>query len=168
MTTLRLSTLHAITDACANVDQPAALFRAVDHALFELVSYKLFTILMYDPATTESIRVYSNLSQDYPLGGRKKIVSGRWADQVVLRGEVFIGNTAEDLKEVFSDHALIQSLGCESIINVPVRWMGRTVGTLNLLHDKYWYRDVDVADVSALAQLALPGLLRLDSAGVAS
>lgn len=166
MNELRTSTFHTVATACAQVDQPAALFRAVDWALFELVSYKLFTILMYDPGITESIRVYSNLSEEYPLGGRKKIVSRRWADQVVLRGEVFIGNTASDLKEVFSDHALIQSLGCASVINVPVMWMGRTVGTLNLLHDEYWYRDVSVADVSALAQLTLPGLLKLESDGL--
>jgi transcriptional regulator with GAF, ATPase, and Fis domain len=151
-----------VTGAYAGPDQPGAVFRAVDRALLQSVSYKLFTILMYDAEVTESIRVYSNLSQDYPLGGRKKIISQAWADQVIHRGEPFIGHTSEDLKQVFSDHALIASLGCESVLNLPVRWKGRTVGTLNLLHEKAWYRDVDLPAVSSLAQLALPGLLLLE------
>lgn len=153
-----------ITRAFAEPDQPNAVFRAVDRAMLEGVSYKLFTILMYDTAVTESIRVYSNLSRDYPLGGRKKIVSQAWAEQVIHRGMPFIGNTADDLRQVFSDHALIQSLGCESVLNLPVRWNGRTLGTLNLLHEREWYRNVDVPALTSLAQLAVPGLLLLESA----
>jgi GAF domain-containing protein len=159
-----LSNLNLLAASHADANQPEAVFRAVDQALLRTVSHKLFTILMYDTAITESIRVYSNLSNDYPLGGRKKIVSQRWANQVIREGEPFIGNTAEDLEQVFSDHALIQSLGCESVLNMPVRWKGRTVGTLNLLHDKGWYRDVDLASVASFAQLTLPGLLQLELA----
>jgi transcriptional regulator with GAF, ATPase, and Fis domain len=156
--------LSEITRAFAEPDQPHAVFRAVDRALLQGVSYKLFTILMYDKAVTESIRVYSNLSQDYPLGGRKKIISQDWADQVIHRGVPFIGNTSDDLRRVFSDHALIQALGCESVLNLPVRWNGRTVGTLNLLHERAWYRNADVPALTALAQLAVPGLMLLESA----
>jgi len=114
---------------------------------------------LYDDAVTESIRVYSNRAGDYPLGGRKKIVSRRWADQVVRDGVPFIGNTAADLREVFSDHALISSLGCESVLNMPVRWGGKTVGSLNLLHDAYWYQGVDLSAVAVFAQLVAPALM---------
>lgn len=165
MTSELLSTLNQVVASHADANQPEAVFRAVDQALLRTVSHKLFTILMYDTAITESIRVYSNLSNDYPPGGRKKIISQRWADQVIRQGLPFVGNTAKDLKEVFSDHALIQSLGCESVLNMPVRWKGRTVGTLNLLHDEGWYRDADLSSIASFAQLTLPGLLQLELVG---
>lgn len=158
-----LSTLATLAAAQADVRQPDALFKAVDAALQATVKHTLFTILMYDAAVTESIRVYANLSGDYPPGGRKKIISRRWADQVVRDGTPFIGNDADDLREVFSDHALIQSLGCESVLNMPVRWQGRTLGTLNLLHTAGWYKDVDLAFMTCVAQLAAPGLIMLEA-----
>src|SRR3712207_7851779 len=36
----------------------------------------------------------------------------------------------EDIIRAFPDHELILSLGCESAVNVPVRWDGRTLGAL--------------------------------------
>lgn len=154
--------LQALAAAHREPDRDSAIhavFKAVDAALQEALGFKLFTILLYDEAITESIRVYANLAGDYPLGGRKKIVSQRWGDQVVRDGVPFIGNTADDLREVFSDHALIASLGCESVLNMPVRWAGKTVGSLNLLHEANWYKDVDLAAVAVIAQLVAPALM---------
>ena len=67
--------------------------------------------------------------------------------------------TIDDLRHVFSDHELIASLGCESVLNMPVRWRGRTLGSLNLLHEAGWYGEDDVAACLPFAQLALPALL---------
>jgi hypothetical protein len=74
-------------------------------------------------------------------------------------GTPFIGNDAHDLWEVFSDHELIRSLGCESVLNMPVHWQGRTIGTLNLLHTANWYKDVRLDFMTCAAQLAAPALL---------
>ncbi|MEO8715914.1 MAG: GAF domain-containing protein [Acetobacteraceae bacterium] len=79
--------------------------------------------------------------------------------RVIGRGEPYIGRTREDIEAVFYDHALIASLGCESVLNVPVRWRGETLGTLNLLHRAGWYREEHVPIVRRFAQLALPALM---------
>ena len=76
-------------------------------------------------------------------------------------GRPYIGRTREGIKEVFYDHELIWSLGCESVLNMPVRWNGQTLGTLNLLHRADWYDEADIANVRLFAQLALPGILMI-------
>ncbi|WP_367619752.1 GAF domain-containing protein [Caballeronia sp. SEWSISQ10-4 2] len=54
----------------------------------------------------------------------------------------------------------LQLFRCESVLNMPIRWDGRTVGTLNLLHNRGWYQNVDLPSVASFAQLLLPGLLQ--------
>jgi len=164
-----LSNLNQLAASHARVGQPEAVFRAVDQLLVRTVSHKFITILMYDAEITESIRVYSSLSDSYPPGGRKRLVSQlskSWTDQVIRQGVPFIGNTAEDIQAAFSDHELIRSLGCESIVNMPIRWNGRTVGTLNLHHDKGRYQGIDLPSIASFAQLILPALLQLEREGV--
>jgi hypothetical protein len=42
-----------------------------------------------------------------------------------------------------------------------VVWNGRTLGTINLLHEAGWYEDTDVSVAQAFATLATPALLNL-------
>ena len=79
--------------------------------------------------------------------------------RVYETGEPWIGRDAEDIRWAFPDHALILSLGCESAMNLPVRWQGRTLGTLNLLHRAGWYDEADAATGRIFAALAVPALL---------
>jgi hypothetical protein len=62
---------------------------------------------------------------------------------------------------VFFDHELILSLGCASVLNVPVVWDARTLGTINLLHEAGWYDEVDVPMAEVFAALSVPLLLDL-------
>ena len=151
--------LGAVAAAQGQVDQPDALFAALDRALKSAIGHKLFTILTYDGETGEAARIYSNLPGPYPTGGRKRLAPGPWTEAVLDRGEAYIGRTQADLRNVFSDHELIASLGCESVLNMPVRWRGRTLGSLNLLHEAHWYGEDDVAACLPFAQLTLPALL---------
>jgi len=151
--------LGAVAAAHGKADQPDALFAALDAALMSGIGHRLFTILAYDDATGDAARLYSNLPASYPAGGRKRLAAGPWTEAVLDRGEAYIGRTLDDLRTVFSDHALIASLGCESVLNMPVRWRGRTLGSLNLLHEACWYGADDVAACLPYAQLALPALL---------
>ncbi|WP_369721400.1 MULTISPECIES: GAF domain-containing protein [unclassified Bradyrhizobium] len=151
--------LCAVAAAQGRPDQPDALFAALDEALKSAIGHKLFTILTYDDDSGEAARVYSNLPGPYPAGGRKRLAPGPWTEAVLDRGEAYIGRTQHDLRNVFSDHELIASLGCASVLNMPVRWRGRTVGSLNLLHEADWYGEDDVAVCLPFAQLALPALL---------
>ncbi|MBC9882872.1 GAF domain-containing protein [Bradyrhizobium sp. INPA01-394B] len=151
--------LCAVASAQDKVDQPGALFGALDQALQSAIGHKLFTILTYEGETGEAARIYSNLPGPYPRDGRKRLAPGPWTEAVLERGEAYIGRTHDDLRNVFSDHALIASLGCASVLNMPVRWRGRTLGSLNLLHEAGWYDEDDVAACLPFAQLTLPALL---------
>jgi hypothetical protein len=55
-------------------------------------------------------------------------------------------------------HKLFASLGCASVLNVPVVWDGRVLGTMNLLHEAEWYDDGDATLGLAFAALAVPAL----------
>ena len=151
--------LCAVAAAQGRPDQPDALFVALDEALKSAIGHKLFTILTYENSTGEAARVYSNLPVSYPIGVRKRLAPGPWTAVILDRGEAYIGRTQDDLRNVFSDHELIASLGCASVLNMPVRWCGRTLGSLNLLHEACWYDEDDVAACLPFAQLALPALL---------
>lgn len=72
----------------------------------------------------------------------------------------YIGRTADDIRAVFFDHELIASLGCASVLNIPVVWNGLTLGTINLLHEERWYDDGDVPLGQIFASLAVPGFLQ--------
>lgn len=63
---------------------------------------------------------------------------------------------------MFHDHELIASLGCESILNLPVCHKGLVIGTLNLLHGAGWYDAGDIPLGQVFAALAAPAFLALD------
>ena len=151
--------LEAILSAHADTDQPLATFRAVDAALAQAPGHILFTILVHHPALKQSERFYSNNPQAYPIGGRKPVTDSAWMQRVIHGGAPYIGRTREDVAANFFDHELIHSLGCDSILNMPVRWRGQTMGTLNLCHRENYYEEAHLPRVRLIAQLALPALL---------
>lgn len=147
--------------AHADTDQPGATFRALDAALARSPGHKLFTVLVHHPRERQSERFYSNRPAEYPVGGRKPVTDSAWMQRVIHGGEPWIGRTAEDIAWAFYDHALIVSLGCDSALNMPVRWRGETLGTLNLLHRAGHYGEQHLPEVSLLAHLALPALMTI-------
>jgi hypothetical protein len=156
--------LATVLAAHGDADQPGATFRAIDAALAATIGHMLFTILIVHPGLRESERFYTNQPAAYPVGGRKPVTDSAWMRRVIGGGEPYIGRTREDIREVFFDHDLIWSLGCESVLNLPVRWRGQTLGTLNLLHRAGWYDDGDIATTRLFAHLALPAMLLVSRA----
>jgi hypothetical protein len=151
---------HAkVTAALAAGGQPDATFRALDVALGAVLGHKLFTVLLYHAGTRESERLYTNQPAAYPVGGRKELRDTAWSRRLIVEGRPYIGRNAADIREHFPDHALIASLGCDSIINLPVRWNGNVLGTVNLLHEEGWYDDDDVSIGLTFAALAVPAYL---------
>jgi len=150
-----------VAKAAAASGQPAPLFTALDGAMRKAIGHKLFTILVVDHAARHSQRYYSNMPDAYPVGGRKPINETHWFQRVLGKGECYIGYNYADITDVFFDHELIRSLGCESVLNVPVRWNGNSIGTINLLHEAGWYSEADIAAAEVFAALAVPGLLEV-------
>ena len=81
--------------------------------------------------------------------------------QVIHGGQPYIGRDRHDIEQNFFDHALIVALGCESILNMPVRWRGQTMGTLNLCHRAGCYDENHLPRLRLVAQLALPALMTI-------
>ena len=151
--------LTMIARTYAAAGQPETTFGALDTALRAVLGHKLFTVLLHHAATRESERVYTTEPAAYPVGGRKELRDTAWGRQVIHEGRPFLGCTAADIREHFPDHALIASLGCASILNLPVMWDGRVLGTINLLHEERWYDDADVPIGLAFAALSVPAYL---------
>jgi hypothetical protein len=146
-------------EAQAYADQPHATFAALDAALARSPGRILFTVLAYAAGVNHSQRIYSNLPDAYPVGGRKPVTDAPWMRHVLRDGKPWICRTREDVKEVFFDHELIWSLGCESMLNLPVRWRGETIGTLNLGHRAGYYGEHHIGPTRLLAALAVPALM---------
>lgn len=153
--------LLAVARAMRSPASPEATLTALDAAMGATIGHKLFTCLLHHPAARESERRYTNQPAAYPVGGRKPVPDSAWARRLFVEREPYIGYTADDIREVFFDHALIASLGCASVLNVPVVQDGRTLGVLNLLHEARWYDEADAPLAQVFAALAAPAFLKL-------
>lgn len=134
--------------------QPETAFAALEALVKETVGAKLFTIMTSDTRDKLSERIYSNMPKAYPVSGTKPYNETHWSDIALKQKRTFVANTIEDIAKVFDDHALIRSLGCESVINVPIVVDGEVVGTLNCLDAAGHYTE---ERVKAAEALKLPG-----------
>ncbi|MEM1066695.1 MAG: GAF domain-containing protein [Pseudomonadota bacterium] len=136
------------------------LFAALELHLGEIVGHKLFTLMVIDRATNEAARLYSSDPVAYPVKGRKPLGDlTAWGEQVLARGQPYIGYTAEDIRSVFFDHELIARLGCASVLNLPVIDGPTVIGTVNLLHEAGWYRPEHAERGAPFAALLVPHYL---------
>jgi GAF domain-containing protein len=78
---------------------------------------------------------------------------------VLDRGEVFIAPDADGVRAAFSDHALLFQMGISAIMNVPIRFRGRVLGTMNLSHEAGHFTSDMIAPGRILAALLVPMLL---------
>ena len=153
--------LEAVARAMMEAGQPGPGFRALDRAMGAVIGHKLFTVLLHHAGARESERRYTNQPAAYPVGGRKPVTASPWTERLFTERRPYIGRSAQDIRTVFFDHELILSLGCASVLNVPVVWNGRTLGSINLLHEAGWYDDDDLPVAETFAALATPALLEL-------
>jgi hypothetical protein len=151
--------LQAVAAALGQPGQPGVTFLALERALGATLGHRLFTLLRYDPGANESQRIHTSHPAAYPVGGRKTVQPTAWTACVFGRREPFIGRTADDIRAAFPDHELIRSLGCESVLNLPVLHDGQVLGTVNLLHEAGWYDEADLPLGRIFAALAVPVFL---------
>lgn len=141
----------AFTKALAEVgNQPTAAFDALCALTMQHVGVKLFTIMTHDGKRGYAQRIYSNMPDAYPVSGTKPANRTHWSEEVIELRRTFAANDIEAIAKVFDDHALIRSLGCESVINVPVEIAGEVVGTVNCLHVAGFYTPDKIAAAEAL------------------
>ncbi|MET8865151.1 GAF domain-containing protein [Nonomuraea sp. NPDC049421] len=120
----------------------------------EEVGVRLFTVLAWVPERRALRRVHSSHPAEYPVGGEKTVeVAQQWLSTCIEGREPYFGRDKAAVREIFADHELIESLGCGSIINVPVLGRdGEVAGVLNILDAEGAYDDASVAAAQAIAK----------------
>jgi len=107
-------------------NQPQPTFEALEQLVDKTIGVKLFTLMA--------------------------IQQNEWTEIVQVRHETFVANTIDEIARVFPDHELIQSLGCESCLNLPIVVNGMVIGTLNCLHEAGHYTAERLAAAETLKQ----------------
>ncbi len=150
-----MNQLDHLLAALANpANQPRTTFEALCTFAEQNVGSKLFTMMSFDADTREAQRMFSNMPEAYPEQGTKPVNDNWWTGHVLDGHETFVANDIDAIAEVFPDYELIASLGCESVINVPIVINGAVWGTINCLHEAGFYTPERVAASDALK---LPG-----------
>lgn len=149
--------LSSLSRLLAQPGQPAPVFQALEEATKRLVGHELFTLLYVDGQ--EVARIHSNRPEEYPVFGRKPMGPTPWGEHVMIGKKSYLGRDKAAIRWAFFDHALIESMGLGSVINVPVLYDGEVIGTINLLAPEGFYREEHVAPVEQLAPLLVPAFL---------
>lgn len=156
---LTLSDLAALAELLAVEPRPALLYAATDALVQEVIGHRLYTLMRVHEATDEVERIYSSNTTAFPVGGRKVKRGTPWSRAVLDRGEVFVARNADEVREAFADHELIFSLRIESIMNIPIAWAGRRLGTMNISHAAGWFTADDERAARLIAPFLVPSLL---------
>ena len=131
-----IATFDAAIAQAKGVDQAFAALQALTEAT---VGVKLFTYMSVDMQAEVARRAYTSDPANYPASGTKPIRYDSWFDIVHKQRQYFVANTIADIAKVFPDYELIDSLGCQSVVNMPVVIGGALIGTVNMLHVDGYY-----------------------------
>lgn len=144
-----------------NATEKPNLWLEFEHALGSAYGHILFTALVFDATNGRMRRIHSNREDVSPLGGSKAVTESPWVRRVLREGSIYVGSTREDIKSVFSEHTQLAAIGCDSVLNIPVRHEGVTVGTLNLLDKAGHYDAASHAAALVFAQFAAAPMAKI-------
>lgn len=149
--------IAAFDTAIAAAKGPDAAFAALQALTQATVGAKLFTYMTVDMTAELARRAYTSDPENYPASGTKPIHFDAWFDIVHKERRYFVANSIADIAKVFADYDLINSLGCQSVVNMPVVIGGELVGTVNMLDVADYYTPERVQLIHEL--LAIPAKL---------
>ena len=158
----------ALCEALPRADGLDAALGIVDGVRRDLVGPGLLTVNLRCDAgpvpaggTLELQRIWTSDPQAYPVAGRKRKTLTPWTRQLLLDAQMFVGEGPARLAEVFEDHALIDALGLQAIVNLPLLDAdGRCFATFNALGMRPAWRPEDILLLRQLALLATPAVAR--------
>jgi GAF domain-containing protein len=93
------------------------------------------------------------------VGGRKKKKDTHWGRVVLKQGQVFVARNPEQVKQAFADYELIFGLGIGAIMNVPIAFAGRRLGTMNVSHKADWFTAEDEEKGRVIAAILAPAFV---------
>ena len=135
------------------------VYKAVEEIAAETCGFVFLTTLKYDEAAGVVARVHSSNEEAYPVGGTKPLSKITHSHSAMAQGEIFLAKDRAAIKEAFFDHELIFSLGATALLNAPIRFGGRRLGTLNFSGEENRYGPEEIANAKILAGLLIPCLL---------
>ena len=141
----------------AETGTPDQIFTALEALVQTEVGAIIFSCSTFDLVAGQSRRIYTNMPKVYPVSGLKEIIPNSWTRQVLDQRKTFVANTLDEIRQVFPDHAIIGSLGCGSVVNMPVVLAGQFLGTVNVLNAPGYYgaaRLQKIHDLRPAAMLA--------------
>ena len=142
-----------------HMTDPDQTFRALHDHVAALAGARLFTVTRIDRQAGLARRIYTSHPADYPTSGTKPIRPDGWTAQVIDGQTSFVANTTAEFAVYFPDHALINRLGCQSALNVPVVGAGHTIATVNILDDAGRFTPDTVDRVEQLLKTQHAGLV---------
>ena len=122
-----------------------ALYNEIQTALAELCGFRVMTILRAAPNADSLERVHSSHADLYPPHALKPTAGDPWLQHLLAMEEPELSANAEAVKRHFFDAQAIFEMGCESVLNVPIRSRGRNLGIVTLMHKADWYGPAHVA-----------------------
>lgn len=138
----------ALEEFYANIKSGTKPFEALHKLVENTVGAILFTVMEVDLEAGLAIRSYTSDQENYSASGSKPIHRDDWFELVCVERQPFVANTIKDIEKVFPDFDLIWSLGCGSVVNLPIIIRGDFVGTINLLHEEHYYTSERVEIIS--------------------
>ncbi|WP_241082995.1 GAF domain-containing protein [Achromobacter xylosoxidans] len=149
-----LEALAAALSRTAVPDEPHPMLRSLDGITQRAVGHRLFTALRYDLDAGLAYRLYSSAPSLYPATGTKEIATAPALRNMVENGRPLLTPDADAVRQNFPDADAIFSLGCASILNIPVYGQGRLLGQINLLHEENHFTAAQIPFCTGLAVLA--------------
>lgn len=161
MSDLNPADLDALMATLKKPHEPADLMRQVAEILQKRIGHKLFTILLVSANREDTVRVYSDNLDAYPVNRVKRMGVTPWGSQVIHGCKAYIGENDDDIRWAFPDHELIKSLGLSSTLSVPIVYKGQCLAVLNLQHEAMWYRNEHVAIAESVNPFLISTMLAL-------
>jgi hypothetical protein len=146
--------LAAFDETIASDGDKDAPWVALQTLTRAVIGAKLFTIMTVDMTAGLARRAYTSNAAAYPVSGTKPVHYDDWFDLISNQRRPFVANTIADIAKVFPDHETIWSLGCGSVINIPVFVGGQLRGTVNCLDAEHHYTPERVGKSKRLAMPA--------------
>jgi hypothetical protein len=145
-----MSSLSTFANKVSAAMSSAEVWAALDTLALAEPGHILFTVTTVDLDEGVARRVYTNRPKQYPVSGTKPIHRDEWFHIVHDQRRRFVANTIEDIAKVFPDYELIKSLGCGSVLNLPIFLRNELVATVNMLAEEQHYTAERVAVAEAL------------------
>ncbi len=123
---LPLPVCESLCDGLVRTSDPSEALAHIEVARNAILGPGLLTVnLVTDRANDASgvfqlQRAWTSHAAEYPVGGSKRKTATPWTQQLLVRGEIFVGEGEAALAAVFDDSARISSMGLRSVINVPL------------------------------------------------